>query len=82
MAWTYADWATQTGDQAKLVRLNQHIAEVGQQIGVNVKADGLEANRMPVKAYYDSLLKERERLEDRLGRAGRSGRVPMRFNRP
>jgi hypothetical protein len=77
VAWTHANWVTRSTDADRLAVLKQHLEEVSQKIDVNVEADGLKANRLPVKMYYDGLLKEHDRLERRV--RGRSRRVRVSY---
>lgn len=80
MAWTYADWESQSGDSARLDRLRLHIAEVAQLVGPEVAGGGMSKGSSSLTNYLRDLRSEATRLQARVERAA-SGVVLARMRR-
>lgn len=79
--WTYADWAEQATDTARLARLRQHISEVNSAIAASVSADGKSRDSSVLKDLLQMLLTERDRLENSPSVATNGGISLVRMNR-
>lgn len=80
-AWTYGDWASQSGVPAQLARLNLHIAEVTLAIGPDVAADGKSRGNTPLTSMLSMLMQERTRLEGHAGNMRSGGVSRIRLGR-
>lgn len=63
MAYAYADWAEQTGNQARRNRLCQHIGEVSLLIGNERGSGPNNVGSSSLVEYHKSLLASLEKLE-------------------
>ena len=70
MAWTYADWTSQDTPAERLARLNAHVSEVSARIDREVNADGKSVASGSLTTYLAELMRQRDKLEDRLGLGG------------
>jgi hypothetical protein len=71
MAWTYADYETQTTDTDRLLRLRLHMAEVSDQITADITAGGGKSRSSASLTTYRAMLAERlQELERRTGQGG------------
>lgn len=61
MAWTYADYATQTTMTAKIARLDQHIAEVSAAVAADISSDGKSRSSQVLVTLLDQLEKKRDK---------------------
>lgn len=68
MAWTYANWPSQSTPALRLTRLNLHIEEVSQKVQQELGADGKSRGSSSVQNYLDTLFAERDKLEKRVER--------------
>lgn len=82
MAWTYADWRTQTTVTGKRDRLAMHIAEVSQQVGPEVSADGKSKGSGSLTSYMALLNDEYNKLEQSPGSMTGGGFMLARMVRP
>lgn len=69
MAWTYADWESQTSDASRLSRLRLHIAEVVQHVGPEVAGGGMSKGSSSLTSYLRDLRSEATRLQERVERS-------------
>lgn len=63
MAWSYADFETQTTDADRLTRLRLHIAEVEAAIDADLSAMGRGVSHQTLNAKMDRLYRRRAELE-------------------
>lgn len=67
MAWTYADYSSQTSDSARLTRLRLHIDEVEAAVNADSSSTLGSASYSSLNAKLERLYKERARLEAKVG---------------
>jgi hypothetical protein len=70
MAWTYADWPSQSTPALRLTRLRLHMAEVANEIGKERSGDGYSRGSGSVTQYYAGLQSQLTRLESMPGSNG------------
>ena len=63
MAWTYADWITQTAKADRVTRLRLHIQEVSGQIEAGMTHTGRTFDPEPLRQYLSTLFEQLNRLD-------------------
>lgn len=70
MAWTYADWPSQSTVALRLTRLRLHMAEVANKIGNEQSGDGYSKGSGSLSQYYQGLVNQAQRMESMPGSSG------------
>lgn len=82
MAWTYADWPSQTTPALRLTRLNLHITEVTQKIGNEIGGDGYSKGSGSLTTYLNGLMARQAELEKRVERTASGGAIQVQMRDP
>lgn len=77
MAYTYADYESESTDALRLSRLRLHIAEVSADMGASISADGKSRNTQTLVDYLRMLKDRREDLERATGESSRGPRISL-----
>ena len=67
MAWSYADYETESTDAARLTKLRQHIAEVEAAVGADTSAHGYSRSNSSLESKLTRLHQRRQELERSVG---------------
>jgi len=65
VAWTYADWISNTG-QTRLDRLRLHVQEVSQVMTAATSADGVSYNPATLVPYLEGLRRDEKMLSEQI----------------